>query len=83
MRSAVQSAKHVVGQINNRVPRTLGESLVHISQFDSIFREVRRGNDRCFTSAPAQAVCWTGPRHLRARGGGAVRRGDGHREVRV
>lgn len=41
MRSAVQSAKHVVGQINNRVPRTLGESLVHISQFDSIFREDR------------------------------------------
>lgn len=32
MRSGVQCAKRVVGQINSRMPRTLGDGLVHISQ---------------------------------------------------
>lgn len=37
MRSAVQCAKHVIGHINCRMPRTLGDGLIHISQFDTIF----------------------------------------------
>ncbi len=38
MRAGVQCAKHVVGHINSRMPRTLGDGLVHISQFDRVFR---------------------------------------------
>lgn len=38
MRAGVQCAKHVIGHINSRMPRTLGDGLVHISQFDRVFR---------------------------------------------
>lgn len=38
MRAGVQCAKHVIGHINGRMPRTMGESLIHISQFDRVFR---------------------------------------------
>jgi len=38
MVSAVQCAKHVIGQINAHMPRTLGDGLIHISQFDTIIR---------------------------------------------
>jgi hypothetical protein len=37
MRAAVQCAKHVIGHINKAMPRTLGDGLVHISQFDTVF----------------------------------------------
>ena len=32
MRAGVQCAKHVVGHINSRMPRTLGDGLVHIAR---------------------------------------------------
>jgi len=38
MRAGVQCAKHVVGHINAKMPRTLGDGLVHISQFDRVFK---------------------------------------------
>lgn len=38
MRAGVQCAKHVVGHLNERMPRTLGDGLIHISQFDRVFR---------------------------------------------
>lgn len=38
MRAGVQCAKHVIGHINSRMPRTLGDGLVHISQFDRVYR---------------------------------------------
>jgi len=39
MVAAVQSAEHVIGHINAHMPRTLGDGLVHISQFDTIFQK--------------------------------------------
>ncbi|GAB5034287.1 acetyl-hydrolase transferase family protein [Nannochloropsis oceanica] len=39
MRAGVQCAKHVVGHVNAKMPRTLGDGLVHISQFDRVFEE--------------------------------------------
>ncbi|EWM25929.1 acetyl- hydrolase transferase [Nannochloropsis gaditana] len=39
MRAGVQCAKHVVGHLNERMPRTLGDGLIHISQFDRVFRK--------------------------------------------
>jgi len=38
MRAGVQCAKHVVGHINAKMPRTLGDGLIHISQFDRVFK---------------------------------------------
>ncbi len=34
-RAAVDSAKHVIAQINKHMPRTLGDGLIHISELDS------------------------------------------------
>ena len=33
MRAGVQCAKHVIGHVNARMPRTMGDGLIHISQF--------------------------------------------------
>ena len=35
-KTAAQSAKTVVVQVNNRMPRTLGDSFIHVSQVDKI-----------------------------------------------
>ncbi|MBP9883962.1 MAG: acetyl-CoA hydrolase/transferase family protein [Chitinophagales bacterium] len=35
-RSAVNSASHVIAQVNPRVPRTHGDSFIHSSQFDAM-----------------------------------------------
>lgn len=35
-RSAVNTAKHVIASVNPNVPRTHGDGLIHVSQFDSI-----------------------------------------------
>jgi len=35
-RQAMESAKVVIGEINNAVPRTLGDTLVHIDDFDQL-----------------------------------------------
>ncbi len=34
--AAVKTAKHVIAQVNPRMPRTLGDGIVHISEFDSM-----------------------------------------------
>jgi acyl-CoA hydrolase len=34
--TAVKTAKHVIAQVNPRMPRTLGDGLVHISEFDGM-----------------------------------------------
>ncbi|MBI1766970.1 MAG: acetyl-CoA hydrolase/transferase family protein [Bacteroidetes bacterium] len=34
--AAVKTAKHVIAQINTRMPRTLGEGIVHVSELDSM-----------------------------------------------
>jgi len=49
MVAAVQCAKHVIGQVNVNMPRTLGDGLVHISQFDTIFR-----HDQPLTQVPPE-----------------------------
>ena len=33
--AAIQNAKHVIAQINPRMPRTHGDGIIHISEFDS------------------------------------------------
>lgn len=33
----MQCAEKVVGQVNSLMPRTLGDGLIHISQFDSVY----------------------------------------------
>jgi len=38
-RSALIAAKHVIGLINTNVPRTHGDSAIHISHFDAIYHE--------------------------------------------
>jgi acyl-CoA hydrolase len=35
-RSAVNTAKHVIASVNPNVPRTHGDGLIHVSQFDSL-----------------------------------------------
>jgi 4-hydroxybutyrate CoA-transferase len=35
-RAAVQTAKHVLAQVNPRMPRTHGDGLIHVSQFDAL-----------------------------------------------
>ncbi len=35
-RSAVDSAKHVIAQVNPQMPRTHGDGMIHISAFDSL-----------------------------------------------
>lgn len=35
-KAAVEVAKHVIGQVNPKMPRTLGNSFVHVSQFASL-----------------------------------------------
>jgi acyl-CoA hydrolase len=35
-RAAVQSAKHVIAQVNPQMPRTHGDGLIHFSQFDAM-----------------------------------------------
>ena len=34
--AAVKTAKHVIAQVNTKMPRTLGEGIVHVSELDSI-----------------------------------------------
>lgn len=34
--TAVHTAKHIIAQVNPRMPRTLGDSLVHVSKFDAM-----------------------------------------------
>jgi acyl-CoA hydrolase len=34
--AAVKAAKHVIAQVNPRMPRTMGDGIVHISEFDSM-----------------------------------------------
>ena len=34
--AAVKSVKHVIAQVNPRMPRTLGDGIVHVSEFDSM-----------------------------------------------
>lgn len=34
--SAVKTAKHVIAQVNPRMPRTFGDGLIHIDKFDAI-----------------------------------------------
>ena len=34
--AAVKVAKHVIAQVNPRMPRTLGDGIVHVSEFDSM-----------------------------------------------
>jgi acyl-CoA hydrolase len=34
--TAVKAAKHVIAQVNSRMPRTLGDGIIHISEFDSV-----------------------------------------------
>lgn len=41
VRAAVESAPHVVAEINPRMPRTLGDSFVHISRFDAVVESDR------------------------------------------
>ena len=38
-RAAILSSTHVVGLMNKHVPRTFGDSHVHISQFDAVYQE--------------------------------------------
>jgi hypothetical protein len=35
-RSAVNTAKHIIAQVNPNVPRTHGDGLIHSSRFDSM-----------------------------------------------
>jgi acyl-CoA hydrolase len=34
--TAVRTAKHVIAQVNSRMPRTLGDGIVHIDSFDAV-----------------------------------------------
>jgi acyl-CoA hydrolase len=34
--AAVQTAKYVIGQVNNCAPRTFGDGLIHVSQLDAV-----------------------------------------------
>lgn len=34
--TAVQTARHVIAQVNPRLPRTLGDGLIHVSKFNSL-----------------------------------------------
>jgi acyl-CoA hydrolase len=34
--AAIKSARHVIAQVNPRMPRTLGDGIVHISEFNSV-----------------------------------------------
>jgi len=40
-RAAVESAPHVIAEVNRQMPRTLGDSFVHVSRFDSIVESDR------------------------------------------
>ncbi len=52
-RSAVRNAKLVIAQVNPRMPRTLGDSFVHISQLDAMVQSDGRClNSRWRTPAP-------------------------------
>jgi len=35
-RSAVKAARYIIGQVNNRMPRTFGDGIIHQSHFDCI-----------------------------------------------
>jgi len=65
MQAAIRSAKTVIVQLNAAMPRTLGESFVHVSQIDyAVEVEVRPTSCR-----PARSTPWRPDRR--------VRRGDG------
>jgi acyl-CoA hydrolase len=38
VKSAAESARHVVAQVNPRMPRTLGDSFIHVSHIDAFVR---------------------------------------------
>lgn len=48
--SAVRCARHVVAEVNPRMPRTLGDTIIHINEFDALV-EV----DRCLPELPPPA----------------------------
>jgi acyl-CoA hydrolase len=35
-RSAIQNAKHVIAQVNKQMPRTHGDTMIHVDKFDSL-----------------------------------------------
>jgi acyl-CoA hydrolase/ribosomal protein S18 acetylase RimI-like enzyme len=35
VKAAAESARHVIAQVNSRMPRTLGDSFIHVSQIDA------------------------------------------------
>ncbi|MCC6729276.1 MAG: GNAT family N-acetyltransferase [Chthonomonadales bacterium] len=41
VKAAVESARHVVAEINQRMPRTLGDGFVHLSRFDAVVESDR------------------------------------------
>lgn len=49
--SMVQHARHVIAEINPNMPRTMGDSLVHVSRFDAMV-----WNDAPIIEAPAVAT---------------------------
>lgn len=38
VRAALQHSEYIIGQVNNRVPRTQGDALVHTSHFDALVK---------------------------------------------
>jgi len=41
VRAAVESAPHIIAEVNRQMPRTLGDSFVHVSRFDSVVESDR------------------------------------------
>lgn len=41
VKAAVESAPHVVAEVNRQMPRTLGDSFVHVSRFDALVESDR------------------------------------------
>jgi acyl-CoA hydrolase len=54
-RAAVQTARHVIAQVNPQMPRSHGDGLVHISKFDSLV-EVNEPLPEPKTVAPSEAI---------------------------
>jgi acyl-CoA hydrolase/ribosomal protein S18 acetylase RimI-like enzyme len=41
VKAAVEAAPHVIAEVNKRMPRTLGDSFIHLSRFDAIVESDR------------------------------------------
>jgi acyl-CoA hydrolase len=52
VRSAVDSARHVIAEVNPHMPRTHGDSFVHVSRIDA-FRGERSAGDRIPNKPPS------------------------------